>query len=96
MHPDPLRPPPTPPALPHTPHTRSRGQVFDVLSSMSNISGYRAVTEASHAYGAFFCGQITAAGRIPPTKVTPRRPSACTVAGCCPGVASAGHCTALC
>ena len=47
----------------------SRAQSMDVLSSMANISGYRAVTEAAHNFGRLFTGQITAAGRIPPAKV---------------------------
>ncbi|XP_040574888.1 LOW QUALITY PROTEIN: NAD(P) transhydrogenase, mitochondrial [Lepeophtheirus salmonis] len=47
----------------------SRAQVFDALSSMSNISGYRAVVEASNNFGRFFTGQITAAGKVPPAKV---------------------------
>ena len=47
----------------------SRAQVFDVLSSMSNISGYRAVLEAANSFGRFFTGQITAAGKVPPAKV---------------------------
>ncbi len=34
----------------------SRAQVFDALSSMSNISGYRAVVEASNHFGRFFTG----------------------------------------
>eukprot|EP00798_Chlamydomonas_sp_ICE-L_P027667 gene27668-7308_t len=51
------------------PRTISRAQMFDTLSSMSNISGYKAVAEAAHHYEHFFCGQITAAGRIPPAKV---------------------------
>ena len=42
---------------------------MDVLSSMANISGYRAVTEAAHNFGRLFTGQITAAGKIPPAKV---------------------------
>ena len=42
---------------------------MDVLSSMANISGYRAVVEAAQHFGRFFTGQITAAGRIPPAKV---------------------------
>merc|ERR1712223_11929 len=46
----------------------SRAQVFDALSSMSNISGYRAVVEASNHFGRFFTGQITAAGKVPPAK----------------------------
>jgi len=51
------------------PRTLSRGQTYDALSSQANISGYRAVIEASNAYGRFFAGQMTAAGKVPPTKV---------------------------
>ncbi len=47
----------------------SRAQKLDVLSSMANIGGYRAVIEASHEIGRFLGGQMTAAGKIPPTKV---------------------------
>ena len=47
----------------------SRSQSMDALSSMANIAGYRAVVEASHHFGRFFNGQITAAGKIPPAKV---------------------------
>lgn len=47
----------------------SRSQSLDALSSMANIGGYRAVVEASHEFGRFFNGQITAAGKIPPAKV---------------------------
>ncbi len=47
----------------------SRAQSMDVLSSMANIAGYRAVIEASHHFGRFFTGQITAAGKIPPAKI---------------------------
>ena len=47
----------------------SRAQSMDALSSMANISGYRAVVEAAHAFGRFFTGQITAAGKVPPAKV---------------------------
>jgi len=36
---------------------------------MASISGYRAVIEAANAFGRFFNGQITAAGKIPPAKV---------------------------
>jgi len=34
----------------------SRAQVFDALSSMVNISGYKAVIEASNNFGRFFTG----------------------------------------
>lgn len=47
----------------------SRAQSMDALSSMANIGGYRAVVEASHLFGRFFAGQITAAGKVPPAKV---------------------------
>ncbi|KIK08286.1 hypothetical protein K443DRAFT_672776 [Laccaria amethystina LaAM-08-1] len=47
----------------------SRAQVFDALSSMANIAGYKAVLEASNQFGRFFTGQVTAAGQIPPCKV---------------------------
>ncbi len=47
----------------------SRAQKLDVLSSMANIGGYRAVIEASHDFGRFLGGQITAAGKIHPAKV---------------------------
>ncbi len=47
----------------------SRAQALDALSSMANISGYRAVVEASYAFGRFFTGQVTAAGKVPPAKV---------------------------
>jgi NAD(P) transhydrogenase subunit alpha len=47
----------------------SRAQKMDVLSSMANIAGYRAVIEAAHSFGRFFTGQITAAGKVPPAKV---------------------------
>lgn len=47
----------------------SRAQSMDALSSMANISGYRAVIEAANAFGRFFTGQITAAGKVPPAQV---------------------------
>jgi NAD(P) transhydrogenase subunit alpha len=47
----------------------SRAQKLDALSSTANIAGYRAVIEAAHAFGRFFTGQITAAGKVPPAKV---------------------------
>lgn len=47
----------------------SRAQSMDALSSMANVAGYRAVVEASHVFGRFFTGQITAAGKVPPAKV---------------------------
>ena len=47
----------------------TRAQKMDVLSSMANIAGYRAVLEAAHLYGRFFGMQITAAGKTPPARV---------------------------
>ncbi len=47
----------------------SRAQSLDVLSSMANIAGYRAVIEAANVFGRFFTGQVTAAGKVPPAKV---------------------------
>ncbi len=47
----------------------SRAQALDVLSSMANIAGYRAVIEAANEFGSFFTGQVTAAGKVPPAKV---------------------------
>ena len=47
----------------------SRAQSLDVLSSMANIAGYRAVVEAAHVFGRFFTGQVTAAGKVPPATV---------------------------
>lgn len=47
----------------------SRAQTYDALSSMANIAGYKAVLEASNHFGRFLTGQVTAAGKIPPSKV---------------------------
>jgi NAD(P) transhydrogenase subunit alpha len=47
----------------------SRAQSLDVLSSMANLGGYRAVIEAAHEFGSVFTGQVTAAGKVPPAKV---------------------------
>jgi NAD(P) transhydrogenase subunit alpha len=47
----------------------SRAQALDVLSSMANIAGYRAVIEAANEFGSLFTGQVTAAGKVPPAKV---------------------------
>lgn len=44
-------------------------QPYDALSSMSNVSGYKAVLEAANHFGGFFCSQSTSAGRIPPAKM---------------------------
>jgi len=47
----------------------SRAQKMDVLSSMANIAGYRAVVEGAFHFGRFLNGQITAAGKVDPAKV---------------------------
>lgn len=47
----------------------SRAQSMDVLSSMANVAGYRAVVEGAHSFGRMFTGQVTAAGKIPPARV---------------------------
>jgi len=47
----------------------SRAQSLDVISSMANIGGYRAIIEAAAVFGSFFTGQVTAAGKVPPAKV---------------------------
>ncbi len=47
----------------------TRAQKMDVLSSMGNLSGYRAVIEAATSFQGFFSGQMTAAGATPPAKV---------------------------
>ena len=47
----------------------SRAQKMDVLSSMANLAGYRAVIEASQSFQRTFGAQVTAAGTIPPARV---------------------------
>ena len=47
----------------------SRAQSMDVLSSQSNLAGYRAVIEGAYEFGRAFPMMMTAAGTIPPTKV---------------------------
>ncbi|MBV7295009.1 Re/Si-specific NAD(P)(+) transhydrogenase subunit alpha [Corynebacterium sp. TAE3-ERU12] len=47
----------------------SRAQSMDVLSSMANIAGNRAVVEAASAFGRLFNGQVTAAGKVNPATV---------------------------
>ncbi|MEZ5665043.1 MAG: Re/Si-specific NAD(P)(+) transhydrogenase subunit alpha [Burkholderiaceae bacterium] len=56
-------------AIDSLPRTLSRAQKMDALTSMAGVSGYRAVVEAANAFGRFFNGQITAAGKVPPAKV---------------------------
>jgi NAD(P) transhydrogenase subunit alpha len=47
----------------------SRAQSMDVLSTMSNIAGYRGVIDAAESYGGMFAGQVTAAGKTQPATV---------------------------
>lgn len=47
----------------------TRAQVMDALSSQANLAGYRAVIEASAAYGKALPMMMTAAGTIAPAKV---------------------------
>ncbi len=56
-------------AIDSLPRMLSRAQKMDALTSMAGVAGYRAVVEAANAFGRFFNGQITAAGKIPPAKV---------------------------
>ncbi len=46
----------------------SRAQSMDVLSSQSNLAGYKAVVEAGAAFGRAFPMMMTAAGTVPPAK----------------------------
>lgn len=47
----------------------TRAQSMDVLSSQSNLAGYRVVLEAANAFGRAFPMMMTAAGTIPPARV---------------------------
>jgi len=47
----------------------SRAQSMDVLSSQSNLAGYKAVIEAAALYGRAFPMMMTAAGTVSPAKV---------------------------
>jgi H+-translocating NAD(P) transhydrogenase subunit alpha len=47
----------------------TRAQSMDVLSSQSNLAGYKAVLEAASVYGRAFPMMMTAAGTISPAKV---------------------------
>lgn len=47
----------------------SRAQNMDVLSSQSNLSGYKAVLDAAAVYGRAFPMMMTAAGTVPPARV---------------------------
>ena len=56
-------------AIDSLPRQLSRAQKMDALTSQAGVAGYRAVIEAANAFGRFFSGQITAAGKVPPAKV---------------------------
>src|SRR6202795_98593 len=56
-------------AIDSLPRMLSRAQKMDALTSQAGVAGYRAVIEAANAFGRFFKGQITAAGKVPPAKV---------------------------
>ncbi len=47
----------------------TRAQSMDILSSQSNLAGYKAVIEAASAYGRAFPMMMTAAGTVSPAKV---------------------------
>ena len=47
----------------------SRAQSMDVLSSQSNLAGYKAVLDAAHEFTRAMPMMMTAAGTIPPAKV---------------------------
>jgi len=47
----------------------SRAQSMDVLSSQSNLSGYKAVLDAAAEFGRAFPMMMTAAGTVPPARV---------------------------
>ncbi len=47
----------------------TRAQSMDVLSSQSNLAGYRSVIDASVEFGRIFPMMMTAAGTVPPARV---------------------------
>jgi len=47
----------------------TRAQAMDVLSSQSNLAGYKAVLDAAEQFGRAFPMMMTAAGTIPPARV---------------------------
>ncbi len=47
----------------------SRAQSMDILSSQSNLSGYRSVIEGASLFGRAFPMMMTAAGTVPPARV---------------------------
>jgi NAD/NADP transhydrogenase alpha subunit len=47
----------------------SRAQSMDILSSQSNLAGYKAVLDAASEFGRAFPMMMTAAGTVPPARV---------------------------
>ncbi len=47
----------------------TRAQSMDVLSSQSNLAGYKAVLDAANEFGRVFPMMMTAAGTVPPARV---------------------------
>ena len=47
----------------------SRAQNMDILSSQSNLAGYKSVLDAAAVYGRAFPMMMTAAGTVPPARV---------------------------
>ncbi len=47
----------------------TRAQAMDVLSSQSNLAGYKAVLDATEVFGRAFPMMMTAAGTVPPARV---------------------------
>jgi len=47
----------------------TRAQSMDILSSQSNLAGYKAVLDAAAVYGRIFPMMMTAAGTLPPARV---------------------------
>jgi len=46
----------------------SIAQKLDVLSSQAKVAGHRAVMEAAHSFGRFHSGEMTSAGKFPPSQ----------------------------
>ena len=66
----------------------TRAQSMDVLSSQSNLAGYKAVIDAASAFGRAFPMMMTAAGTVSPARASPSavaagRPAASARAASC-------------
>ncbi len=59
----------------------SRAQSMDVLSSQSNLAGYRAVIDAAAVIARAFPMMMTAAGTVPPARVSGDGRRRCRLAG---------------